>query len=99
MRPAEDLEPRGDSDEIGYGARLHLPHHLAAVRLHRDLADAELRAHLLVEHPRNYQAQHLALAPAERSVILPEHPQLHELAQGSAAAIDRLPDRAEQHVV
>src|SRR5271168_4432285 len=43
-----DAEACGHVDQIGERGGLHLPHHLAAVRLHGDLADAELAAHLLV---------------------------------------------------
>jgi hypothetical protein len=37
--------------QVGKGVRFHLLHNLPAVRLHRDLADAELTANLFIQQP------------------------------------------------
>src|ERR1700736_2257639 len=50
-------------DEVGERGRFHLPHHAPAMRFHRDLADAELEADLLVEPAGNDQCHDLLLAP------------------------------------
>src|SRR5262249_43980140 len=55
---------RGHANELGQRARAHLAHELAAVRLDRDLRDAELAADLLVQAPGDDQAHDVALAPA-----------------------------------
>jgi len=44
-----EVESRGHLYQIGERARFHFSHDLAAVCLHRDLADAELAANLLVQ--------------------------------------------------
>src|SRR5688500_12486119 len=53
-------------DQCAQGAGLHLPHDVAAMQLHRDLAYAEIEGDLLVEAPTRHLAQHLALARRER---------------------------------
>src|SRR5688500_15333417 len=58
-------EPGRHPDQLGQGARLHFPHHLTPMRLHRDLADAELAADLLVQPARDDQRHDLLLATAE----------------------------------
>ena len=46
-----DAERRGHVHQVGKGACFHLPHNLASVCLHRDLADAEFEGDLLVQSP------------------------------------------------
>src|SRR6476659_9276258 len=53
-------ECRGHLHQIGHRVGLHLPHHLAAMRLDGDLADVKLAADLFVEQPRNYERHDVA---------------------------------------
>jgi len=46
---SRDAEPHCHLDEVRQRSGVHLAHHPAAVRLHRDLADAQLATDLLVE--------------------------------------------------
>src|SRR5437660_8021021 len=94
-----DTEPCGHPYQIGERGSLHLPHHLPSVRLDGDLADAELGADLLVQQPGNYKRHHFALARAQGQVAFPQRPCLCLVAKRSAAAIDGLPNGAEQHIV
>ena len=50
---APKTEPRGHGHQIGKRFSRHLAHHLASVRLHRDLADPKLATDLLVQQPRD----------------------------------------------
>ena len=56
------VQPRGHRHKARKGAGVHLAHHLTAVRLHRDLADAEFAAHLLIQQTGDDQRHHLPLA-------------------------------------
>src|SRR5439155_22655632 len=85
--------------EISDRPGLHLPHHLAAVGLHRDLADAELAADLLVQTARDDECHDLALAPAERGVTLPQRLQFRLTVERAGAALDGTPDGVYQHVI
>ena len=46
---ARDAELRRHSHEVGKGVGLHLLHYFATVRLHCDLADAELSTNLFIQ--------------------------------------------------
>src|SRR5882762_11222728 len=59
------LQFRRHSNQFCQGLRSHFPHYVAAVNLYSDLADAELKSYLLIEHARNHQTHNLALAPAQ----------------------------------
>ena len=48
---------------------MHFPHDVAAVHLHRDVADTHLAGDLLVEKPRSYEPDDFLLAPGERRKI------------------------------
>ena len=49
FRRSSEVESRGHFDQIGERVGLHLLHHLASVRLHRDLADAEFASDLFIQ--------------------------------------------------
>ena len=51
-----EVEPGAHRHERGQRVRLHLAHYLPAVRLHGDLADAELAADLFIEETRRRPA-------------------------------------------
>ena len=53
LRRGPQAEARRHRDQIRQGLGFHLAHHLSSMRLHRDLADAEIAADLLVEHARD----------------------------------------------
>ena len=48
FRDTGESEPRGHVHQLSEGVGLHFLHHLAAVRLHRDLANAELPTDLFI---------------------------------------------------
>jgi hypothetical protein len=50
------LERRRHLDQLGQGARAHFCHNLAAVRFHRDLADAEFITTCLFDRPETTNA-------------------------------------------
>src|SRR5260221_2234396 len=59
---ARDLEFFCNRHQIDQGCGLHLSHHIPAVDLHRDLADADFAGNLLVETPSHHESHHFALA-------------------------------------
>src|SRR5439155_25604381 len=60
------LQLLGLADEVRDGLRLHLLHHLGAMRLDGALGDLELGRDLLVEQPRHDAGEHLAFAHGQR---------------------------------
>src|ERR1700683_3277974 len=85
---------RGHVYQVDERAGLHLSHHLAAVCLHRDLADAELATDLFIQFAGDHQIHDLSLASGERGVTVAERPPLRFLTQYALASIDRFTDRA-----
>ena len=83
----------------GSDAGLHLPHHLAAMRLDGDLADAELAADLLVQEAGHDQDHHLALAWRQRPVALVQLHQPGLALQDVPAAFERTLDGVDQRLV
>src|SRR5262245_23235613 len=73
---ARRSEPRGHVDQMSQGTSLHFSHHLAPVRFHGDLADAELAGNLLVQTSGDNQRHDFAFATAKRRVPLSERPYL-----------------------
>jgi Zn-finger in ubiquitin-hydrolases and other protein len=61
---ARESELRCNIHEVGERAGIHLPHHLASVRLHGNLADAELKADLFIQQTADHQRHDLPLAAA-----------------------------------
>src|SRR5690348_2876897 len=57
-----DPEFGGDIDQVGKGSSTHLPHHAATMCFHRDLADSEPAADLLVHKSGDHQRHDLSLA-------------------------------------
>ncbi len=72
----------------GSESRLHLAHHLAAVRLDRDLADAELAADLLVQPTADHERHDLALAAASATHSAPAAPAAPIADDRGTAAFD-----------
>src|SRR5580704_11409270 len=66
------VERRGHPHQIREGCSLHLSHHMAAVRLHRNLTDAQLATDLLVRAAGDHRGHDLTLAAAERRIACPE---------------------------
>jgi hypothetical protein len=62
---SRELEPRGHLHQLSKGVGLHLLHHFAAMRLHCDLAYAELPANLFIQTTGNYQLHILPLTMCE----------------------------------
>src|ERR1700693_4259562 len=77
---------------------MHLSHHLAAVRLHRDLRDTEVVADLFVQPTRDHQTHDISFPSAERCVARLHPPDLRQLIECRAAAVHGLPDRGQQQV-
>jgi hypothetical protein len=61
---ARGSELRCNIHEVGERAGAHLSHHLASVRLHGNLADAELEADLFIQPTADHQRHDLPLAAA-----------------------------------
>jgi hypothetical protein len=61
---ARGSELRCNIHEVGERAGAHLSHHLASVRLHGNLADAELEADLFIQQTADHQRHDLPLAAA-----------------------------------
>src|SRR5689334_17808797 len=98
-RRTTEAEPRGHFHQVGERVGLHLLHDLAAVRFYRDFADAELATDLLVQPARDHQVHDLPFATGEGRVTVSDGPYLRLAIQGRAAALDGLPDGAQEHVV
>jgi hypothetical protein len=56
------------ADQIRQRLGPHLAHHLAAMGLYRDLADAQFETNLLVHQPRHDEAHNLPFTAAERLI-------------------------------
>ena len=67
--------------------------------LYRDLADVGLATDLFIQQAGDYQRHDLPFARGERRVTVPERPYLRLASKCSGAALDGLPDGAQQHVV
>src|SRR5262245_62022131 len=95
--------PRGQhfpgSDQASDRGSLHLPHHVAAMQLYRDYADAEVERDLLVKAAIRHFSQNLTFACGEG--VEPLEMLLHNplfYAPGDIA-LDRGFDRIEQALV
>ena len=60
-----DSKPRSHIYQVGKRGGFHLAHHAASVRLHGNLADAQLEANLLVQKTTDHQRHDLLLATAQ----------------------------------
>src|SRR5260221_1195798 len=87
------------SNQFCQRLRLHLPHHVAAMNLHGDLADTELKSYLFIEHTRNHQAHDFALALAQGLVAMSQRGKVTALTACRAVAIQSLVDRIQQVLV
>src|SRR4029077_12660415 len=71
------LEPVGQSAELGKRSHVHLPHRPAAVDLHGGLGDADIAGNLLAEPATRDLNDDFALARAQRPEALPDGGQSH----------------------
>ena len=94
-----EAEPCSHIHQVGQGVGLHFLHHLASVCLHRDFADTEIATDLFIQQACHHQGHHLPFATAKRSVAVPECSHLGRQTKRSFAALDGLPDGAQQHVI
>jgi hypothetical protein len=93
------FELGGHPDQFGQRIGLHLPHDVSALDLDRDLAGAERRGDLLVEHARGDQAHDLAFARSERGVTTLQQRQLTVPSACGLVAVQRQPDRVQQFLI
>src|SRR5262249_6227565 len=92
-------KPRRHRHQGGERRGSHLAHHVAAVRLDGDLADAKLITYLLVQQTRYDQSHHFLLAAAERCMALAQRLQLGLLKERGTTALDRVANSIQQNVV
>src|ERR1700740_2896109 len=78
---------------------LHLLHHLASVRLHCDLADAELATDLLIQQTGDDQRHDLPFARSKCCVTAPELLHLRIRSESEPASFQSLPNRRQQYFV
>ena len=83
------------------GKRLgpHFSHDLTSMRLHRDLADPELAADLLIQQTGDHQSHDLLFAVTEGPVTVSQLAHLRLLAKRGLATLERSFDSSQQHVV
>jgi hypothetical protein len=67
--------------------------------LDRDLTPAQFGGHFFVQETSDDPCHNFALATCEGGVPLAEPPEFRSLNDCLAAAIDRAPDRLQQHIV
>src|ERR1700730_4428742 len=72
---------------------------MAAMDLHSDLADPELKSYLLVEQARDHQAHDLALALAQSLVAFSQLGNPALLLSRRTVAVQSLMDRIQQFLV
>src|SRR5580700_11411977 len=83
--------------EFREGFRVHLAHDATSVRLHGDLADPELSAHLFVQLTANHQCHYFLLATGKRSVPLPKHLEARLLFKICTTALKCALEGAQEH--
>src|SRR6187402_2378348 len=96
FRLACSAEPPRHLYEIGEGSRLHLSHHAPAVRLHGDLADSELHAHLLVGEARDDEIHDFSFAFAQCCAPPLEQAKFGFTLAGDTASLERAANGVEQ---
>src|SRR5215510_14969998 len=90
-----NAEPGRDLDEIGYRPSHHLAHHLAPVRLHRNLADVQLGRDLLVQAPRDDEHHDVDFAACKRCITITKRRHLRLATKLGAADLERTLDSAQ----
>ncbi|HEX9405189.1 MAG TPA: hypothetical protein VF917_12215, partial [Steroidobacteraceae bacterium] len=91
-------QPVGCAHELGQGAGPHLPHDLAAMNLHRHLAQSELGGDLLVRAPDDDKSHDVPLALGQGGVALPQIGDERGVPAPVPIALDRRLNRIE-HVL
>jgi hypothetical protein len=86
---ARDAELRRHVHEMRNRVCLHLPHHAAAVGLHRYLADVELRSDLLVQKAADDERHDLPFTAGERVMTLMQRPHCRLFGKRGRASFDR----------
>src|ERR1700722_19644986 len=69
------------------------------MRLHRDLADAELEGHLFIQQTRDDQRHDLTFAPTEQCLTIHERPKTRSMIECGLAALERVAYRVQQYFV
>ena len=78
---------------------MHLSHHLAAVNLYSDLADAKVSGDLLVEATRYDHGHHLALTWGESIIARPEGRNGFFIFEPNAIPIQAKLDRVQEVLI
>src|SRR2546423_1572684 len=94
-----EAESFGHFHQVGERVGFHLLHHLAPVRLHRDLANPELETDLLIQQAGDYQRHDLLFARGERCITVAQGMYLRLVTKCGAASLNGMPDRPQQHLV
>ena len=89
-----DPQEIGHSDQVSQGSCLHFPHDVAAVHLHRDLADIQLGGDLLIQESSGNEADDLLLAGRQRRKLAPQD---GDMLLPPYASLDALRSPAERH--
>src|SRR5512134_2739691 len=97
--PGPEPKPPGHLDQVGERVGSHLAHHLAAVRLHRNLADVQFSGDLFVQQSGDDQSHDLALPGAEALLAVAEDSHLRLMIEGGAAALDGARNGVHQRIV
>src|ERR1700730_3716455 len=82
-------QPVRHSHELGKRSRVHLPHDLPAVNLHRHLAQAQVRCNLLVGPSDDNKRHDLPLALGKSSEALAQLGKANRLAASFPVTLDR----------
>jgi len=78
---------------------LHFPHDVAAVHLHRDLADIQLGGDLLIQESSGNEADDLLLAGRQRRKLAPQDGDMFLLLTPSSMPFDRQANGIKQLLV
>src|SRR5882672_5123931 len=92
-------QPVRHSHELGQRSRVHLPHDLATVNLHRHLAQAQFRCDLLVGSPDDNKRHDLPLALGKSSEAFAQLGKAHRLAAPFPVTLDRRVNCIEQILI
>src|SRR5215470_596348 len=93
------MKSRGHFHQICYRIGLHLLHHLAAVRFHRALGNAELASDLFIQQTGDDQCYDIPFPRSKRPVTVSELMHLRLLGESSTASFQDLLDGCQQHFV
>jgi hypothetical protein len=81
------------------GIGLHFSHDIAAMCLHRDLADAQLAADLFIQHAGDYQCHYFSLSRGKQRITSAELPDLGFLPKDASAVLKGAANGAQEDLV